>query len=391
MDSDTLKQWIGAPEQAPEERRVAALTVRAFLASAEPEAHACDVAGLAGDVAVALVGVLAAAGDAARLAIVKAQAGDKAARKAAGKALHDLRSRGVEVPEARPVSRAKVEIGHPAAPPSWMTHHDYTGSALTILGAWDASYGPFFVLGVESEERGLQLSDIVRGANRKLERELIREMHLEDKGVPVAADVARALLAAAVRRTREAGRPLPEGWARVAPFVEGADAALAHPSVEVGGDPLRLLGTTPPELALISGEWLPDGGVYNETALALHTAATSPLAVSDQQRAEFVADALSRRMDQWFDADRRTAWALRFERAALLLEHRGQEGPASVALAAALALREPDRPASAHPLLRRRWEQLFDLRDLLESFRQEDQGGPIDELERSGENLIIRP
>ena len=46
----------------------------------------------------------------------------------------------------------------------------------------------------------------------------------------------------------------------MAPFIEGADAALAHPSVEVGGDPARLLGTTPPELTLIASEWLPEGG-----------------------------------------------------------------------------------------------------------------------------------
>lgn len=392
MDSETLKTWIGDPEAAPADQRATALTVRAFLASDEPEAHAGDVARLPAQVAEALVAVLTVAGDAGRLGVVKAHAGDRATRKTAGKALHALRSRGLPVPQARPASPRKIAIGRPAAPPSWMTHHDYTGAALTILGEWDASYGPFFVLAVESEERGLQLSDVVRGASRKMERELIREMHLEDKGVPIEADVARALIASAVRRTRAAGRPLPEGWARVAPFVEGADQDLATPSIELAGDPLRQLFSTPPELALVIADWLPEGGAFNETALALHTAATSPLAVNDRQRAEFVANALSRHMDTWFDAGRRAAWALRFERAALLLERRGQEGPARVALAAARVLRDESRPASAHPLLRRRWEQLFDLRDLLESFREEGgEPGPIDDLERSGESLIIRP
>lgn len=396
MDRDTLKTWVGDPAEAPEEARVSALTVRAFLVSDEPEAHRPDLAGLPAEIAVALVGILAAAGDAQRLALLRDSARDKVARKAAAKALHDLRSRGILVPAAKKRTAADgvrpVAIGAPAPPPSWITPHDPSGAALTILGAWDASYGPFFVLAVEGEDRGLQVSDIVRGATRKMERELIREMHLEDQGVPVSAAVAKACLAAAVRRTRAAGRPLPDGWSLVAPFVAGADESLARPSVELTGDAPGTLATTPPELALILGSWFPDATAYNEAALALHTAASTQLAVSDRQRAEFVADALSRHLDAWFDAARRTAWALRFERAALVLEHRGQERVATVALAAAAYLRDLARPASDHPVLRRRFEQLFDLRDLLESFRTgEHPDSALDDLDRSGEQLLIRP
>jgi len=287
VDSETLKTWIGDPSAAPDEGKVAALTVRAFLVSDEPEAHGSDLAGLPGEIAVALIGVLAAAGDAQRLGLLREYAGDKVARKAAAKALHDLRSRGVLVPETKRRHGGDVrpiEVGPPPPPPSWLTSHDATGSALTILGAWDPSYGPFFVLAVETEERGLQVSDIVRGATRKMERELIREMHLEDKGVPVDAARAKACIAAAVRRTRAAGRPLPKNWSLAAPFVLGADESLGQPSVEVVGDALGTLADTPPELSLILGSWFPDSSAYNETALALHNAASSQLAVSDQQR-----------------------------------------------------------------------------------------------------------
>lgn len=391
MDGDTLRGWVGDPDGAPLERRGAALTVRAFLAGPDPGAHAADVAGLPGDVAIALVAVLEAAADADRLGLVKLHASDRAARKAAGKAIHRLRSRGVLVPEERRATGRKVEIGRPASPPSWITHHDYSGSAVTILGDWDASYGPFFVLAVESEEAGLQVSDLVRGATRKMERALMVEMQLEDKGVPVSANTARALLAEAARRTKAAGRPLPAGWDRIAPFVAGADPILARPSVALPEvDWERALDSPSAPLLAIVGNWLPDRAAFDETILALHAAASSELAISEDQRAEFVEDALARRMDAWFDARHRTSWALRFERAALLLDHRKEPAAAVAALAAARWLRDGERSVSSHPVLRVHWEQLFDVKDLMASFERDDDVVGQPEPERP-ESLILRP
>jgi hypothetical protein len=277
-----------------------------------------------------------------------------------------------------------------------MTHHDESGSALTILGEWDGSYGAFFVLAVETADTGLQVSDLVRGASRKMERELMREMHLEDKGVPVTANTARALIAAAARRAQAADHPLPQGWDRIAPFVTDADAAMARPSVALPDDDwARLLTPTPPPAPLMAivGDWFPDRESFDATILALHTAASSQLAISGHQRHEFVASALARHMDSWFDADRRAGWALRFERAALLLDHRKEPAAAVVALASARWLRDGERAVSDHPVLRRRWDDLFDVRDLLASFETEHTAPApaTDEAPSEPESLIIAP
>ena len=118
MDVETLRRWLASPAEADEGWRAALGAGRGFLESDPPAAE--GISALPAELQLALVERLRADRDPGRLGLIKAETRHKAVRKAAGKALHHLRSQGVAGDVAAPADgrKGKVVFAPPEPPAS---------------------------------------------------------------------------------------------------------------------------------------------------------------------------------------------------------------------------------------------------------------------------------
>jgi hypothetical protein len=316
------------------------------------------VRGLEPAAALAEVERLAEAGEADALEALAEGAGDKAVRKAAGRALHRLATRGVKASHAPRLARQTAAEGAPAPLPGYVSAVDAIGDRLVWLPRAEpgsATDVTLFVAVLRDAEEILRCESGGDLSRSGLKREIAAMAKREIPLAEVPAAWARWLIeeAAAGHRRRGGTPPHPYGSARPGlgdpppaperhPAYEAAEGLEAPPEPE-----RRALARQADRLwedALFAG-WTPPQELLYQVAAAIVEVDGSQLLVDEGQRQRARLDVLERWGEKHFGAPgRRAIWARRLRDNAHLAALAGRRETARVALAAADELDDAARP-----------------------------------------------
>jgi hypothetical protein len=280
----------------------------------------------------------------------------RAVRTAARRGLYRLSQAGV-VPAAPP---APPPAGRRRPEPrrAWASAIDGTGSR----GCWlllEGELGERTLLSAAINDTAGFL-DVAGGpiAKKRLDERLaVIRAESPLPWVEVPAAWALHLLAEARRRHAEAGTEPPADLARWQPLLDDALAATPPiydvvPAADVATEP-HLVDESAGLLAVpeLAG-WFLDPPTVQTEALELLQARESRLVVSDQIKAEREAALVDRVVEAHFDPAARERWRARLEEEAFVLHSSGRPAEARQAVAVALALADPARPARRIPFVR---------------------------------------
>lgn len=316
--------------------------------------------------ALALIEVLGGSRDAAAvpiLAVIASEASEKELRKAARRALHRLRSAGIEVsvPVPTPVDTAPPVLhGAPETVGAWVSPVDGVGSRLLWLLLERLHGGMLSFNLVINDIVGLKDVLIEDTTHRRFERKLTGWR--EQSGfvtVAVPPEYGRALLAEALALNTQSGFHLPREFvlrrSLLGELPEPPADALIHQHVSKGQmfllpnlvEESPTLLETEPELA----GW---GFAFKEIssfAREYLAAGSSTLIITSepsQNRQERVLDTA---MDTLFTPALRRSMRRRLEEMAYIFWETGRERAARQAVAAAFAINDQGSVRS-HPFLR---------------------------------------
>jgi hypothetical protein len=283
-------------------------------------------------------------------------------RKLLRRALHRLRSRGIEAPESapEPVKAAPPPVEDVFAA-ALITPLDAFGGRIAFLVEPHPSGGVRIFEIVFEEERGI-LDVRVYSTGRRKARALLRSLG-EGSGsaaVDVDPDALRALVArAAARQPKE--RPLPAsfaGWrshVAVAPEGTPTPGEAVRAALGESADPGLLDAAAVLMREGRIGPWPPSREQLGRVAERLDAARRSPLVVSGPARREQLEGILGEAAaEAYADGDAAERAAERFREAAYVFWKRGQEGEARACLAAAAACGA--LPPERNPLARLSFE-----------------------------------
>jgi hypothetical protein len=266
----------------------------------------------------------------------------KAGRKALSRALHRLRSRGVEIAGAPPAAVVAklppIEAGLEAA---FVSAVDPRGSRIAYLVESNPAGGVRLFELVLDEERGIVEFEVY-ATGRSKARQFLRDLRGRERfpGVEAPAESVRALVQRIAER-QPASRPLPRGFiefrARVAEPAEGARTPGALAREALGG------GAGQPALGQAAelvrnhqiGPWPTAGPALEKLAERIGELAKSPLVISPAARREQGQSLLAEAQAEIFAEPLGALTAQRFEESAYVLWKLGREQDARACLAAA--------------------------------------------------------
>jgi hypothetical protein len=304
----------------------------------------------------------------------------KAARKVLRRALHRLRSRGVDVgrppAEAMVATLPSVEDGISVG---LVTPVDPSGAQLLILAEPNPGGGVRLFEAVVDDERGI-VDFVVLTPNRSQARRLLRD--LSERGplpaIETSPEAVRARLARVAAR-HPVDRALPQAFAdwraRMTRTPEGArtPGELAREAL-AGGAPL---GGRERLLELVEqgevGPWPPSAERLRSIAERLHKLGRSRLLVSDEQRRQQLGEAVRDALGEQLAADGRERVADRFEETAYAFWRQERVEEARACLQAAQELREGE--GADHPVARALLERA--LRPIFTALREEERSSLV--------------
>ena len=324
-------------------------------------------------------------GPAALLAIAEAPL-PKPGRKLLRRARHQLKSKGVAVPDPAPAPTvARLPRVEDALVAAAVTAPDPFGACLVYLVESHPGGGARLFEIALAEGRGILGVDVYSAGRSKV-RAFLREVTAGRRlaAVEVAPEAARALVARTAA-AQPADRPLPPGYREWQAQLRDVPAGAQTPG-ELARAALADAGDTDlaPALALVAegrvGPW-PVREVLEGVAKRIQEIGESPLVVAGGHRREQVDEAIGAAMEQTFAAEGGARIAALFRHAAYVFWQRDDEPAARAALAAAARFEE-GRPAE-NPLARALFER--PLQGLLD--RLAEQGDSADE----GTSLLVKP
>lgn len=225
-----LVVWLATGEGAPAEAvRADAERARAALQSGETGA----LSGLEVGVQLAVVEALVAKRGAAALTALEAGTPYKEVRKAAAKALHTLKTKGVKVEDREPRGEGfRFHTVDGEQPRSYASICDPEGDRMVWLGRTVPGHGRMAFQAVINEATGIGLFQIFPNMTAKIRRLILKE--LEDKKIPVFEvdeTYARWLIEEGKRMNNETGTTLPKEYFQGEPGLgEAGDfASDPHP------------------------------------------------------------------------------------------------------------------------------------------------------------------
>ena len=318
-----------------------------------------DLRGLADDVLEDAVARFADDHAAAALPLLTRLAGhggDRAARRAARRALYRLAQRGI-VPAPTAPPRPVVERQSERATRAWQSGVDGSGSR-AIWIVFEAAYGGLRLCSLILNDT-LGITEVAGGdiTKKRLDRELAALR--ESQKLPwVETDPARAvgLVAEALGLHAANATSPPPAFAPWRTLFASAPIA-GLPSLPEEPDPALLDRSAAllerPELA----GWFLDPESVQSDAVDLLQTRESRLVLSDQLKAEREAAIVDRVIERELGDTARGLWARRLAEMALVLDGAGQPEPAALARAVAAALAggspEPRRLAFVRALASR--------------------------------------
>ncbi len=391
--------WLTTTDELPAEVGERAEPLRAYLAD-EPTLDAAR--GLAAadlDGLIALAEVLESNQDGPRLALLRDAKLPRKARKAVGKAIHRLESRGVTV-EATD-TRVGTMGYHTEPLPSYLSVPMPDGAQLMMLS--DRRYGQHVTVYAVTTPEGLEELAAIDEPSKSRLRRIVDDlteggrMGVEMFMEPVPQALVRQRLRAGVARHRDNGRAMPDDWTVLAEVIEQGDT-------HEGAHPIRDLLTADPDLVgrgpeLLGGMCDHEGhghahyhpGPADRPVMTedwqkqanerLKVAMDSPIVVDEVQRRQRVVDELDRLTEEVFDADKRAEVAGRLEETAWLLHLSGRQDLAELTLASADAVANTDRGALDVPWLRESIHGVVDVDAMLELHAAQKAHDAASELE----------
>ncbi len=289
-----------------------------------------------------------------------AEGADRALRKAAKRALHLLRSKGVEIPE--PVLDRNAATAEAQPPPEAereplrLTAFDGAGERAFFVPL-KALHGYTLYVGIVSDAHALLELATQDLSRRQLKsyfaalpaetRDVLREVALGE-----GADLLRPSLAQAqgplgpLARTLLAALPEPQP-----PQERDGDAAQAPGAL---AETIELFRTP------VFASYVPDRASIDKLSQSLSAVVQSPLYVDETQRLAQLRRVVEQATVAFFDVDRRRRYALRAAEAAEVFRFQGADLDAGRALALAEALRG-EREVLEIPFARGFFERLLNL------------------------------
>lgn len=308
----------------------------------------------------ALVALLVERGDAARLQRL-GDGADKALGKRARKALHLLRTRGVEVPKAPPRQYRPEGPYKPSEEPSLASMIDGNGERVVwLVRPVDDGYDIFEAQ--LSDTRGILGFTAAHAPRKQWRQHAARVTGNPRMSVArVSERHARQLIEDGYRRTLAAGRVPPEEFARARLGMGHFEPEERHPSLELAPPlPLdeargRLAGLHElPELRT----WIPPESSLPALDLEVGNIVTSKLVVDPAQRREQLAAAIVKVANEALTPELRALIAGRLRETAYLLAQRGQPEEARLCSTAAELTLDEAVAAADNPFVLRLFDKV---------------------------------
>ncbi len=282
---------------------------------------------------------------------VQSDALPKPGRKALSRALHRLRSRGIELEGAPPTAVvAKLPPIEEELEAAFVSAVDPRGTRLAYLVESNPAGGVRLFELVLDEERGI-LEFEAYATGRSKARQFLRDLRARERfpAVESPADAVRALIKR-IAEGQPASRPLPRG------FIEfRGHVAEPKPGAQTPGELARdALGGAADAQALARagelvrrheiGPWPTAGPGLEKLAERIGELAKSPLVISPAARREQAQSLLAEAQGEIFAEPVGAYTAQRFEESAYVLWKTGREEDAKACLAAAQAFRAGSAP-----------------------------------------------
>lgn len=278
---------------------------------------------------------------------------DKERIKQVRKALHRLRSQGVEIDDSTPASEAggfSLALAESALQDAraYLTSIDGSGARLVWVLWRAASGGSRLLQAVVDDSTGVREAEIAT-VTRQGFRDYVEQMRgnptvlLQQVPLPDAV----AVLSTAAAHTERTGGELPAAYLKWAGLAGVSAADTAAPPIYQYIDAAEVRDNEPliEEAMKLLREphfqsWALEGEHIDAAAEQIHQAETSTLMVNDEQRKERMQDAMRDAVQQTFDRDTRARYRGRLEAMAQMLWERGERDAARQTLAAAVGLTE---------------------------------------------------
>jgi hypothetical protein len=288
---------------------------------------------------------------------IQADALPKPGRKALSRALHRLRSRGVEIASAPPAAVvAKLPPIEEELKAAFVSAIDPRGTRLAYLAESNPAGGVRLFELVLDEERGV-LEFEVYATGRSKARQFLRDLRARERfpAVEAPAEAVRALVQK-IAEGQPASRPLPRGFiefrAHVAEPAPGAQTPgeLAKEALGGAADAQALRRAEELVRGHQLGPWPTAGPGLEKLAERIGELAKSPLVVSPAARREQAQTLLAEAQGEIFAEPVGAYTAQRLEESAYVFWKTGREQDARACLAAAQAFRS--QPAPENPVAR---------------------------------------
>ena len=291
---------------------------------------------------------------------------DKQRIKQAKRALHRLRSQGLEVEAPGEPAAAGFTLAIDAEPlegaRAYLTSIDGRGARLVWVLWRAASGGSRLLQAVVDDSVGVREAEIAT-VTRNGFREYIQQVDANPTILLAQVEPARAIetLQAAARRSEQSGNEVPAAYlefarrSQVSPGAAGPVTARIYGLIdagEPGGDAALIEASMTLLREPCFQSWAMDGAAVDAAAEEVHSAETSTLMISEEQRRERMQAAIRNAVHESFDPDSRSLYRGRLEEMATMLWERGRHDEARRALAAAIGLTDVEDLFHGHAFAR---------------------------------------
>lgn len=286
---------------------------------------------------------------------------DAVIQKAARRALHRLRSAGMDLPDpTAPGPSVLSRAGAPAEKPlaCFLSEPSSQGVESLLIARYVHGGVATAQAFLDDESGLLEFDGGVVGRNRY--REILRSIQTEGetRWLEVSYEEARQRLTEGARLAREKGRPLAEKYLELSlHFPETAPLELPRGRALFPRDTLSGVPLSDTAALLDRDEfahWNPSRRFVEVMIQKLDEIRQSQVIISDDQRLEQVRRLLASAPERLLEApEERRRFQERLLGMAVFLERRGEQQAARLAAAAAWPLLDPDFQPGSHPFFAR--------------------------------------
>ncbi len=304
----------------------------------------------------------------------------KPGRKVLRRARHQLRSRGVQVPERAASPRvATLAPVEDKLSDALVSRLDGRGSRLVYLLAPDPAGGARVFEMVLDEERGVAEFEVytsTRSKARRMLRDISQREGLQATHAP--ADAVRALLQRIADSAPE-DPPLPSSFvewrSRLGRAPEGTPTPGELARAALGGPVNPSLARRAAELVegREAGPWLAPSEALRATAQELVDVRDGKVVISGVQKQMQVEEVLGKALEEIFGAKTRERMAARFDETAYVLWKAGRDEDARACLAAGQLFRDVSPPQN--PVARAILQVV--LAPILDELREAEAASPL--------------